>query len=70
VERHKIVPPAALPSDTDIADHTTNSTATNKHAGALPPNAIQLREKVVVVLEMTHLIAVAGCVFLQRPIRW
>jgi len=70
VERYKIVASAALPSDTNIADNTTDSTAANKDACALPPNAIQLSEKVVVVLEMPHLIAVAGRVFLERPIRW
>src|SRR5438132_12060744 len=68
MKRHKVVPPAPFPRNTDIPDDAADSTASHEYPRTLTPHAIQLREEMLVIGEMAHLIAVTRRVFFQRPI--
>ena len=68
MERHDEMPSSSPPGNADIANHTTDSAAWDENARALPPNLIQLRQKVLVVFDIPELGAVSTSIFLQRPV--
>jgi hypothetical protein len=55
---------APLPRNTYVTNDATDSTTAYQNAVAFPPDAVQFRKEVLVVLEMAHLIVVAGCIVL------
>jgi hypothetical protein len=58
------MPAAAFPGNTDVAYHAADSASPHKHARAFPPNPIERREEMLVILEVAHLIVVPGSIFL------
>jgi hypothetical protein len=70
VQRHKMMAASPLSRNAHVSHYAAYSAPANKDAVAFPPYAIQFREEVFVILEVTHLIVVVRGILLQRPVRW